>query len=207
MSIERKEHWERLYNSVEIDKVGWYQEKPETSLYFFNKLELPKNANIIDVGGGAYFFVDYLLEAGYKNITVLDISETALQTTKNRLADKANMIKWIVNDITEFKPVENYYLWHDRAVFHFLTSEADRRKYVKSLSDSLLPNGHFILGTFSVDGPKKCSGLEICQYSETSVNKVFGDFFVQHETLRVDHITPSGAIQNFLYAHFIRKGD
>ena len=206
MKASRKEHWEKIYNSKEMDDVGWYQQIPETSLYFVDKIKLPFDAKIIDIGGGAYFFVDHLLNLAYEDITVLDISEAALQKAKERLGDRADKVKWLVADITEFEPDEKYDLWHDRAVFHFLTEDIDTQKYIKVLSENIATNGHFVLGTFSVDGPKKCSGLDIVQYSKESVKSKFSPTFDVVESFRIDHTTPFGNKQNFLFSHFkVRK--
>jgi len=205
MEMNRKEHWEKVYNTKELNEVGWYQEEPKTSLDFVRKINPSKESKIIDVGGGAYFFVDYLLGMEFSDITVLDISATALETVKNRLAEKSQLVKWVAEDITSYQPKEKYMIWHDRAVFHFLTEEADIKKYVKLVTESIVKKGHFILGTFSVDGPKKCSGLEITQYSEESIRETFSASFNLFESMRIDHVTPSGIKQNFIFSHLIPK--
>ncbi len=203
--MNRKDHWEKVYNSKELDEVGWFQEKPVTSLKLIEKIAPPSDANIIDVGGGAYFLVDYLLDMSYTDITVLDISKTSLEKAKQRLLEKGNFVKWIEQDIVNFQPNKSFYIWHDRAVFHFLTNKEDIQKYVELVSNSIVKNGHFIIGTFSTDGPKKCSGLKIVQYSKESMLKTFGEYFILAESIRVDHMTPSGSKQNFIFCHFIRR--
>lgn len=203
--MRHKEHWENVYNTKEIDAVGWFQKKPETSLKLIEKASINLNSPIIDVGGGAYFLVDNLLERSFTDITVLDISQKAIQIAKKRLGEAATKVNWIVEDIVEFKPVQKYVLWHDRAVFHFLTNTEDVKRYVNLVSDSVVNGGHFILGTFSVDGPKKCSGLDIVQYSEQSIADLFSANFDIFESFRIDHFTPSDFKQNFLFSHLIRK--
>lgn len=201
----QKEHWENVYETKAFDTVGWYQEKPETSLNLINEANINPSLPIVDIGGGAYFLVDNLLEKSYSDITVLDISQNAIQIAKERLGDKASNVEWIVEDIVEFKPKKRFVLWHDRAVFHFLTNPEDIQKYVKLVSSSVVDGGHFILGTFSTDGPKKCSGLDIVQYSEQAVNDLFSASFDVVKSFRIDHFTPSNFKQNFLFSHLVKK--
>src|SRR5690606_33602986 len=162
---DRKLHWEKIYKTKDLTEVSWYQQKPETSLEFIAALKLKKDAKIIDIGGGDSLLADHLLAEGYRNITVLDISEEALKKAKARLGKKAEQINWVVADAAEFSPSEKYDLWHDRAALHFLTSEDQIKKYLKNLNDSLKRGGHAIIGAFSEKGPTKCSGIEIKQYS------------------------------------------
>ena len=162
---DRKTHWENIYGTRKLTDVSWYQPKPEASLNYIAEWGLRKNVHIIDVGGGDSFLVDFLLSEGYSNITVLDISEKALEKAKSRLGEKANLVTWIVTDAASFRPNYKYDLWHDRAAFHFLTDETDISNYLKTLEDSINPGGYVILGTFSEKGPLKCSGIEIKQYS------------------------------------------
>ena len=169
---------------------------------YLEALQLPKTANIIDVGGGDSNLVDALLEKGYKNIWVLDISATALEKAKKRLGDKAKNIHWIVSDITEFETNIKFDFWHDRAVFHFLTDETSISKYVEIVSNAVSANGNFLLGTFSKDGALKCSGLEIKQYSEVSMKETFSDSFEAVKCFTEDHITPFNTIQNFQFCGF-----
>ncbi len=141
----------------------------------------------------------------FTDITVLDVSKTSLEKAKQRLLEKGDFVKWVELDVANFQPDKSFDVWHDRAVFHFLTNKNDIQKYVELISNSLVKNGHFIIGAFSVDGPQKCSGLEIVQYSEESMLRTFGKYFVLDKSLRIDHVTPSGSKQNYLFFHFIRK--
>ena len=200
--IDKKKHWENIYQTKELNEVSWYQPKPATSLNFFEELTIPKNAKIIDIGGGDSFLVDHLIDLGYSEITVLDISDAAIQKAKNRLGNKAEKVTWIVSDIIEFQPTEKYDVWHDRAAFHFLTNKEEREKYVLIADQSLNYNGILIVGTFSVNGPFKCSGIEITQYSEESMLDQFKSKFEKVNCFTIDHTTPFNTIQNFLFCSF-----
>ena len=195
-----KEHWENIYSTKGMKEVSWFQETPETSLSLIAKLNLKKDVSIIDVGGGDGFLVDNLLELGYTNITVLDISEKAINRAKARLGKSAEKVKWIVVDITEFVSKQQYEVWHDRAVFHFLTKEKDVNIY-KELVSSAISN-YFILSTFSDEGPNKCSGLEICKYSELELKKQFEEAFNVVDSFRENHSTPFETTQNFTFSVF-----
>ena len=200
MQLDRKTHWETVYETKTPEQVSWTQEIPKTSLDFINDFNLPKNAKIIDVGGGDSKLVDFLLDEGYTNITVLDISEKALEKAKSRLGRKADSVTWIVSDITEFEPTTKYDLWHDRAAFHFLTSEMEKEKYLKTVKQWV--EGYLIIGTFSEEGPKKCSGLEIQQYTEESLSLMLENGFQKLSCVTQDHITPFETVQNFLFCSF-----
>ncbi len=200
--MENKQHWENVFSTKSPNEVSWTQVYPKTSMDYLEALQLPKTANIIDVGGGDSNLVDALLEKGYKNIWVLDISATALEKAKKRLGDKAKNIHWIVSDITEFETNIKFDFWHDRAVFHFLTDEISISKYVEIVSNAVSANGNFLLGTFSKDGALKCSGLEIKQYSEVSMKETFSDSFEAVKCFTEDHITPFNTIQNFQFCGF-----
>lgn len=201
-NFERKKHWENIYQAKNFTEVSWYQEKPATSLSFLNEFKVEKTANIIDIGGGDSYFVDHLLDLAYENITVLDISEVALEKAQRRLGQKANKVKWIVADIATFEPTEQYDFWHDRAVFHFLTKENEISDYINATQKGLKSTGVLILGTFSEQGPTKCSGIEIKQYSETSMTERLKAFFDKIKCITVDHITPFSTIQNFIFCSF-----
>ena len=200
--FERKKHWENIYQTKNFTEVSWYQDKPETSLSFLDEYKVEKTANIIDIGGGDSYFVDHLLDLGYENVTVLDISEAALKKAQERLGEKAKKVKWIVADIATFEPKEQYDFWHDRAVFHFLTQENEISNYLKSTQKGIKPTGVLILGTFSEQGPTKCSGIEIKQYSESSMTERLKTFFDKIKCITVDHITPFSTIQNFIFCSF-----
>ena len=205
--MEKKTHWETMYQKKQFQEVSWFQETPTTSIAFFEKLALPKSAKIIDVGGGESRFVDYLLEKGYVDITVLDISATALEKKKQTLGDKAQSVKWVVSDVVDFQPTEHYDFWHDRATFHFLTQQADIERYIKTIQQFVKPEGALILSTFSENGPTKCSGLDIKQYSEKTLSERVEAFFTKVKCVIVDHITPFETVQNFIFCSFKRKNE
>lgn len=200
MESDRKKHWEVVYETKQPNEVSWTQENPKTSLDFIWATNLNKTAKIIDIGGGDSKLVDFLLEAGYENLTVLDISEKALERAKKRLGKKSEKINWIISDITEFRPETDYDIWHDRATFHFLTTAEQIEKYVqiveKCVSDFL------IIGTFSEKGPKKCSGLDIKQYSENELENQFSNRFKKLKCITEDHVTPFETTQNFTFCTF-----
>ena len=198
--MDRKQHWETVYENKNPDQVSWTQEKPEISLELIRESNLPKSTKIIDIGGGDSKLVDFLLEEGYKNITVLDISAKALEKAKKRLGKKANEVKWIVSDIISFQPTETYDLWHDRAAFHFLTSNEQIEKYVSITNKFVIEN--LIIGTFSKEGPTKCSGLEISQYDDQDLAKLFEKNFKKVKCLTTDHLTPFDTVQNFQFCIF-----
>lgn len=200
--FNRKNHWEKIYQTKSLNEVSWYQPKPEISLDFVQKFNLSKTAKIIDVGGGDSFFVDHLLELGYQNITVLDISEAAIERAQARLGEKATLVNWVVEDVTNFHSIEQYDFWHDRAAFHFLTDKEDVEKYVATVSKNIKDNGVLVFGTFSEEGPKKCSGIDIHQYSAHTLTNVFSQFFDKIECANIDHKTPFDMIQNFVFCSF-----
>lgn len=200
MNLKRKQHWETVYETKNPDEVSWTQEIPKTSLAFIHSFGLDKSAKIIDIGGGDSKLVDHLLDQGFENITVLDISEKALEKAKIRLGEKAKKVTWIVSDILDFEPTENYHVWHDRAAFHFLTTENEIEKYKSIVKNSV--DGFLIIGTFSQNGPLKCSGLEISKYSEEKLTSTFEDNFDKINSVLEDHQTPFGTTQNFLFCSF-----
>lgn len=202
--MKNKEHWEKVFATKAENEISWFQAYPKTSVEFLELFNLPFDANIIDVGGGDSHFVDALLEKGYKNIYVLDISANAIERAKKRLGDQAAKVNWIVSDITEFEPPVKFDFWHDRAAFHFLTSEEKIYKYVAIAEEAINLDGYLILGTFSENGPKKCSGLEIRQYNETSMSARFEVAFERIKCITEDHITPFNTTQNFLFCSFQR---
>lgn len=197
-----KKHWENVYRTKSPLKVSWYQQDPILSLSLITRAELPLDAPIIDVGGGSSTLVDRLYDEAFTNISVLDISSSALAHVKARLADKADAVHWYEEDVTRFKPPQRFALWHDRAVFHFLTNSADRERYVNVLKQALKPRGHIIIMTFAIDGPSKCSGLEIVQYDAEKLTAELGPGFKLVETGHETHHTPAGNQQKFAYFHF-----
>lgn len=201
--MTNKNHWENIYETKNPDQVSWTQKKPQTSLDFISSFGLSKEAKIIDIGGGDSNLVDFLIKEGYEDITVLDISEKALEKAKERLGEKAHKIKWITTDIIEFQPTETYDIWHDRAAFHFLTTPEQIFKYVKITKKAV--SKFMVLGTFSKNGPKKCSGLDITQYDEESMNSQFAENFEKIKCITQDHTTPFETIQNFVFCSFKKK--
>ena len=199
---ENKKHWETVYETKTPEQVSWTQAVPKTSLAFIADCKLDKSAKIIDVGGGDSNLVDNLLALGFENITVLDISKAALERAKLRLGNSASKVHWIESDILDFSPTEPYDFWHDRAAFHFLTAQEDILKYV-SIAKAWT-SGYFAIGTFSDIGPKKCSGLDIKQYSEKDLTHIFDTGFEKIKCINEDHMTPFQTIQNFTYCCFKR---
>jgi ubiquinone/menaquinone biosynthesis C-methylase UbiE len=199
-----KTHWEKIYSTKKPNEVSWTQEVPETSLGFIHSFNLSKDAAIIDVGGGESKFVDFLLVEGFTNITVLDISEQAVKKTQERLRERAKDVKWVVSDVTAYQPLQKFDVWHDRATFHFLTTHRQIEKYIELAGHAVKPNGFMAIGTFSEQGPSKCSGLDIKQYSEQELEKTLTYYFRKIKCLTEDHITPFQTIQNFLFCSFKR---
>ncbi len=195
-----KKHWETVYENKNPTQVSWTQEIPKTSINFIHSFNTNKNAKIIDIGGGDSKLVDFLLDEGFKNITVLDISQKAIEKAKLRLGEKANKVNWIVSNITDFKPTTQYDIWHDRAAFHFLTSQEQINKYLEIVKKAV--SGYLIIGTFSENGPQKCSGLEIKQYSKETIPELFQNEFQAIECFTEDHLTPFDTIQNFIFCSF-----
>lgn len=204
--MNRKVHWEQVYMDKSPLEVGWYQAEPALSLRLIDSFELPKAAAIIDVGGGASLLVDRLHERGFRRLAVLDVSAQALAHAKARLGAKADNIEWLEADVTAFRAPHAYALWHDRAVFHFLTQAADRRRYVEVLKRTLEPGGGLIMATFALDGPLKCSGLEVVRYDAETLSAELGDEFELLEQAAELHITPAHQTQRFSYFRFIRRG-
>lgn len=205
MKENKKEHWENVFSTKAETEVSWFQTYPKTSVEFLELFNLPRSANIIDVGGGDSHFVDALLEKGFQNIYVLDISANAIERAKKRLGVNASKVNWVVSDITDFKPIVKFDFWHDRAAFHFLTDEEKIYKYVSIAEGAIKKDGYLILGTFSENGPKKCSGLDIKQYNESSISARFEVKFNRIKCITEDHTTPFNTIQNFLFCSFQKK--
>lgn len=203
--MNTSQHWNNVYNTKAEDEVSWFQPYPKTSMEFVELFNLPLHANIIDIGGGDSHFVDALLDKGYENIWVLDISANAIDKAKKRLGDKASKVHWIVSDITEFEPPVQFDFWHDRAAFHFLTNDNKIYKYVSIAEDAIKKDGYLILGTFSENGPTECSGLETKRYSEASMSATFELKFERIKCIQEDHQTPFNTIQNFLFCSFQKK--
>lgn len=203
--MDRKAHWEQVYSTRKPHEVGWYQAYPEIPLHLIAATGITKNEAIIDVGGGASNLVDALLENGYSDVTVLDLSAAALEATKARLGAASSQVKWLVADVACFTPPQPYQVWHDRAVFHFLTDASDRQRYVEAARAALPPGGHLIMATFALDGPPQCSGLDVVRYSPGSLQQEVGDGFTLAESFGGLHITPSQGKQSYTFCRFIRK--
>lgn len=202
---DRKSHWENIYTVKAPMEVSWYQPHPNTSVDLITS-RLEKTAQIIDVGGGASTLVDDLLSQGFRDITVLDIASAALEKSKMRLCERAASVTWLEADITHTSlPPSHYDLWHDRAVFHFLTDKQDRLSYIRAADESLKPGGYLIVATFAPDGPQKCSGLDTVRYSPDKLQSEFGDNFQLVESVSEAHQTPFGTEQKFIYCLF-QKG-
>ena len=200
MSI--KSHWEKIYKEKSPQEVSWTQEIPSTSITFFNEFNLNKTSPIIDVGGGESKFVDYLIDKGYQDVSVLDISENAINRAQDRLGEKAKNVNWIISDINDFIPHKKYALWHDRAVFHFLTSKNEIKRYTENV---MLNTENLIVGTFSTSGPEKCSGLKITQYDESLLQKLFEENMIIKKVEYINHVTPFETTQNFIFCSFSSK--
>ena len=200
----QKEYWEEIYFSKAIDEVSWYQRVPETSLELIKRIGEDKDVSIIDVGGGDSFLVDELIKLGYNNITVLDISENAINRAKQRLGDVAKNVRWVISNVTEFSADQKYDIWHDRAAFHFLTEDSDIEKYKTLVSSNLKNNGHFILATFAENGPDKCSGFFVRKYSKKDQALKFKNCFNALDSFKYKHITPFGTTQDFTFSLFKR---
>ena len=198
-------YWENMYTGKALNEVSWYQPIPKVSLDFIRELQLSKDAAIIDVGGGDSNLVDHLLDMGYTNITVLDISEVAIDRAKSRLGKRADLVNWVTGDITTFVPDRPFDFWHDRATFHFLTTEEQISKYLAIANLAIAASGKIVLGTFSENGPSTCSGLPVKQYSEPALTSLIKNWFQKIKCIHTDHITPFNTLQNFLFCSFIKK--
>jgi SAM-dependent methyltransferase len=198
-------YWEHIYAGKDPAVVSWHQAHPEHSLSLINDSAIGNAARIIDVGGGASRLVDQLLDAGYRNLTVLDIAATSIERARLRLGERASQVNWLVGDITNYATPQPFDLWHDRAVFHFLTSQQDRASYVESMLNALTPNGQVIIATFSDSGPGQCSGLEVVRYNPAMLSNTLGPRLHLVETFTEQHHTPDGGVQEFSYCRFCRN--
>ena len=202
---DRKAHWEKVYGQKSPLEVSWYQKEPVLSLELILRSGVARDDSVIDVGGGASTLVDSLISTGFRNISVLDISERALESSKERLGDDARLVEWIESDITEFKSRHDYALWHDRAVFHFLKEKGDRERYIENLRKFLQPGGHLIIAAFAIGGPERCSGLDIVQYDAEKLMTELGDEFELIEETGEVHVTPASKEQKFSYFRIIKR--
>lgn len=202
--MDPKSHWECVYASKDVTEVGWYQPEPTVSLELITEAAGGRRVSVVDVGGGASVLVDRLLGLGFTDLAVLDIAEHASEKSKARLGERARRVRWMVADVTGAHEIGQYDVWHDRAVFHFLTHSDDAREYAALARRTAQPGGHLIVTTFAPDGPEKCSGLPVCRYSADALAQQFAEGFEFVKEVRDTHITPSGKPQAFTYAMFRR---
>ena len=203
-TLERQAHWQNVYLTKGERDVSWFQKSPTISLDLIHETGVSTESSIIDIGGGASRLVDALIAEGFRSVTVLDLSEEALATSRERLGSRAQCVNWIVADILAWQPQYIYDLWHDRAAFHFLTESNDRTAYAECVRKALRPGGHLIIGTFAPDGPGRCSGLPVVRHDAASLGMIFGPSFHLVKSLRHDHQTPAGTIQRFQFSLFVR---
>ena len=202
---ESRHHWQAIYGAGPEESLGWFQESPTLSLMLIRAAGVGPDARIIDVGGGASRLVDCLLERGHAHLSVLDIAAPALDRARARLGRRAERVDWVIADVTTWTPPAPFDLWHDRAVFHFLTDAADRRRYRATLAAALRSGGHAIIATFAADGPERCSGLPVRRYGPKMLAAELGEAFVLDESRHEDHITPGGLVQKYIYCRFRRR--
>ncbi len=205
MENTKKQHWETVFTTKAENEVSWFQKQPQTSIQLIQACKVAKDAKIIDIGGGDSYLIDSLLDLGYTNLFLLDISEAAIERAKKRLGDKAKNVTFIVSDSLYFQSDEKFEVWHDRASFHFFTEAKDIEQYKNNVIANTNQDAHFIIATFSENGPLKCSGLPITQYSVEKMEAVFGDDFELENCFTEDHETPFETTQNFIFCHYIKK--
>ena len=201
-ATDRQAHWQNVHTTKDEKAVSWFQDRPDTSLEFIAATGAQPDSAIVDIGGGASRLVDALLDSGYSNLTVLDLSEAALAASRNRIGPRAASVKWLAVDVTTWQPTEQYDVWHDRAAFHFLTDENDRQAYVACLTAALRGGGQAIIGTFALNGPERCSGLPVMRYDAASLAAVLGPRFRLLASRVEEHRTPWGASQIFQFSRF-----
>lgn len=202
--MDRKQHWDTVYTTKAVDQVSWFQDTPALSLDLISRSGTSRVAPLIDIGGGASRLVDALLAQGYSDVTVLDIAEAALSASRARLGNRAQNVHWVVADITQWQPARPYALWHDRAVFHFLTDHADRDAYRRALNMGTTAGSQVIIASFAPDGPERCSGLPVMRYTPESLQTELGADFALEDARHEEHRTPGGSIQRFQYSRFRR---
>ena len=203
--MERRAHWQQVYASKAETEVSWFQERPSASLALIRGTGLDGGARLIDVGAGASRLVDHLVGVGWRHVTVLDIAPMALDRVRRRLGPGASQVEWLVADVTRWRPPARFDLWHDRAVFHFLTDDGDRAAYAAAMAAAVPGGGHAIVGTFALDGPERCSGLPTCRYDADGLAAAFAGHFHLVDSLTEDHRTPAGKLQRFQFCRFRRR--
>jgi trans-aconitate methyltransferase len=204
MPASRKQHWNEVYAKKSPESLTWFQPRPETSLTLIRSAGLAREARLIDVGGGTSLLTSVLLEEGFQHLSILDVSDRAIELAKTRLGNRASEIEWYEADLTTFEPPHRWDLWHDRAVFYFLTAEEDRRAYCRVMNHSVEPGGYVVIATFALDGPTRCSGLEVVRYSPESLHAELGGQYEFRGRLAEDHRTPADGMQRFVYSWFQR---
>ena len=202
---DRKAHWENVFTTKDTTGTSWFQPYPVTSVAFLDKFDLPASAHVIDIGAGDSRLVDVYVDRGFAGIYVLDISAAALDKAKARLGERAEKVRWIVSDVTEFDAPVPFDFWHDRAAFHFLTDDDQVKRYVEIAAASIRPGGYLVLGTFSEHGPDRCSGLPVRQYSDASMSARFDPYFERLRCVTETHETPGHALQEFVFCSFRRR--
>lgn len=205
MGNTKKEHWENVFTTKKETEVSWYQNEPKTSIQLIQACKVAKDAKIIDIGGGDSYLIDSLLELEYTNLYLLDISQAAIDRAKLRLGDRAKEVTFIVSDSLHFQSDEKFDIWHDRASFHFFTDAKDIEQYRLNVIANTSQNAHLIIGTFSEEGPLKCSGLPITQYSVEKMEAVFASDFKLENCFTEDHVTPFDTVQNFIFCHYKKR--
>jgi trans-aconitate methyltransferase len=206
METSSRDHWETVYTSRDETDVSWFQDNPAPSLELIERAMPRSDAAIIDIGGGASRLADALLERGFRRVTVLDISESALDLAALRLGRRASEVQWIADDVTAWEPARRFDIWHDRAAFHFLIEASDRAAYIARLKQALLPGGFAIIATFAADGPEECSGLPVHRYDPAELAKQLGEEFTLVDSRLHDHATPWNSSQRFQFSMFRRQG-
>ena len=203
--MDKRLHWEDVYRNTATEEVSWYQDHPAMSLSLIESTRVAKSGNLIDVGGGDSTLVDHLLQHGFEHITILDISSAALERAKSRLGERANRATWIEGDVTDFRSSHTFDVWHDRALFHFLTEEEDRTRYLESMTRVVRPQGHVIIATFTYEAPATCSGLPVVRYSPQFLGIAIGKDYEFVESVEQLHRTPGGTKQPFIYCRFRKR--
>jgi len=204
-SASRQAYWENVYTTKGENEVSWFQQDPAPSFELITQAGATHASAIIDIGGGASRLVDHLVEDGFEDVTVLDLSGAALEAARKRLESRANRVHWVVADATAWEPAKAYDIWHDRAAFHFLTEEKDRAAYIARLTRGVKAGGHAIIATFALDGPEKCSGLPVARYDSASLGQALGSKFHLVHARRHEHATPWGSQQMFQFSVFRRE--
>lgn len=204
-SGDRQAHWQGVHRSKSPEETSWFQLRPEPSLRLIDAAGLGGDTRMVDIGGGASTLVDHLLARGWQRITVLDIAEDALRRARERLGERAAAVTWEVADVTRWRPEQSFELWHDRAVFHFLTDAADRAAYRDTLAAALRPGGYAVVATFALDGPERCSGLPVVRYDSAALAAEFAGCLELVQSARDEHVTPGGKLQAFTFCLFRRR--